>query len=324
MVIAKPHPDWLIPLELPMPGLLGSVTCYLVQSGDEAALIDTGTGEQSSLDALKSQLDRHGLRPADISTVACTHYHVDHCGLAGFFKDAGASVLMSQQDSDTLSQYFKNPDFDTDRALFYGQHDVPKEFEQTVGQTFNFFREMHREFDADVILSNGGIFSAGGRKMKVIATPGHTEGHLCFLDIDSNILFTGDHILPAGTVHLAMRAESSVNDVLGQYMESLKTIEMLGSGVKGYAGHEGVIDNVSLRAAQTREYHLARAARVENAVSNRPAGCYQIARQVFGEKRQPVSKWLATSQTLTYLEYLTAAGLVKVSVESGYNVYWNS
>lgn len=53
-------------------------TCFLLDTGDERALIDCGA---SSMIALK----RAGIDPNDIGTILVTHLHADHFGGLPFF-----------------------------------------------------------------------------------------------------------------------------------------------------------------------------------------------------------------------------------------------
>jgi hydroxyacylglutathione hydrolase len=47
-------------------------------------------------------------------------------------------------------------------------------------------------------LQDGDSISAGGRKLEVIHTPGHTPGAVCLYDRKDRILFSGDTVFPEG------------------------------------------------------------------------------------------------------------------------------
>ncbi len=49
-----------------------------------------------------------------------------------------------------------------------------------------------RKFVADVLLEDGDLIELGSVCLKVISTPGHTPGGVCFLDETTGIMFTGD------------------------------------------------------------------------------------------------------------------------------------
>ena len=70
----------------------------------------------------------------------------------------------------------------------------------------------------DQRVSGGEILSIGGCDVEVIATPGHTNEHVCFLTSDGD-LFTGDTILGAGTT-----AIFPPDGHMGDYLRSLHTL----------------------------------------------------------------------------------------------------
>ncbi len=63
---------------------MGAVTCYLVRSGRELVLVDTGIGPRKRPGFPSGHLDQAltdaGVSPADITAVVHTHLHIDHVG----------------------------------------------------------------------------------------------------------------------------------------------------------------------------------------------------------------------------------------------------
>lgn len=83
----------------------------------------------------------------------------------------------------------------------------------------------------DIKLAGGDVFDFGGHAMRVIATPGHTMGHVCFYFPDDGILFTGDALFSMGTGRLF---EGSAEDLWG-YIQLLKALP---DDTLIYCGHE--------------------------------------------------------------------------------------
>jgi len=102
-------------------------------------------------------------RPA---AILLTHIHPDHVGGAAALRDAtGASVAVHRS-----------------RAAFvYGGRPLAPD------------RELS---DGDEILHHEG-------RLRVVHTPGHESGHVCYYDPDRRWLFTGDLILGTGTTVVA-------------------------------------------------------------------------------------------------------------------------
>jgi len=49
-----------------------------------------------------------------------------------------------------------------------------------------------------VELAEGGVIRFGGIRLRVLHTPGHTQGSVCLLDDDGGLLFSGDTLFPGG------------------------------------------------------------------------------------------------------------------------------
>ncbi len=77
-------------LDLRFQGLPGLIASYLIESGGEYALIETGPG--STLETLRAAIRAVGVDEAAIKKVFVTHIHLDHAGAAGWFAQQGATV----------------------------------------------------------------------------------------------------------------------------------------------------------------------------------------------------------------------------------------
>jgi N-acyl homoserine lactone hydrolase len=92
------------------------VSCYLIRHGDVYLLWDTGqpksylnqpltqgdTDSDSLTTTVVEQLAMIGVKPAQVSIVGISHYHLDHTGQAIDF--AHAQLLIGQKDFEALSQ----------------------------------------------------------------------------------------------------------------------------------------------------------------------------------------------------------------------------
>lgn len=92
-----------------------------------------------------------------------THAHFDHCKDAAVLQKAGAEIYVHGDDV----------------ALIDGKGNLA----EAMGFEFISFRP-------DVIVNDGDILDLYGVRVKVIHTPGHTAGGVCYLS--ENFLFSGD------------------------------------------------------------------------------------------------------------------------------------
>ena len=143
-----------------------SSNSYLLK-GKKRALIDPGL--KNNEPNLKESLQQAGLSPEDIDLVLLTHGHIDHFSAAGVFKQA--ELLMSQADAEFVNQ----ADTEATCASYFphGSADFPP---------------------IKRYLENNEIIDLEGFKLKVIFTPGHSQGSVCFLEEEKGLLFSGDTV----------------------------------------------------------------------------------------------------------------------------------
>jgi glyoxylase-like metal-dependent hydrolase (beta-lactamase superfamily II) len=133
------------------------------------------------------------------------------------------------------------------------------------------------EFDFDLI--DGDMVPASGGTLSVVHTPGHTPGHLCFLDRDRQVLFTGDHVLPRVSPNISKRPGTGA-DPLGDYLASLSVLGMAVDAhpVLALPGHEWEFDNVSTRTRQLGQHHVDRLQEITDLIAGEAMSVWETAR----------------------------------------------
>ena len=137
-------------------GLLRVNTFFIVNEENEAVVIDCGENYQRVKETEKNL----GFK---IKAVLLTHAHFDHAGCAKKLQDDGAKIYISKNDADKL----------------HNELNLGKRF----GRNFE-------DLTADFTFGDGEELTICSITFKVIATPGHTDGSVCFM-LD-NMLFSGD------------------------------------------------------------------------------------------------------------------------------------
>ncbi|NIN73046.1 MAG: MBL fold metallo-hydrolase [Gemmatimonadetes bacterium] len=152
---------------------------YLVLGTERGVLIDAGTGIGDIRQVVEELTDL----PV---SVVLTHEHYDHIGGAYRFDEiaapsdpAGLAVLAAGRDSESLQGYI------TDDYLW---KPLPEGFD---GPTWTIPPIVPTQ-----LLEDGDIIDLGGRTLEVIETPGHSPAHICLLDRENRLLWTGDHFFP--------------------------------------------------------------------------------------------------------------------------------
>lgn len=87
-------------------------------------------------------------------------------------------------------------------------------------------------------LADGQVIDLGNRPLKVIHTPGHSEGSVCFLDTKNRILFSGDTV---NNSIILMRQPNNDTKLIRQYHETLEKLWKESDQYDCLAiGHDGV------------------------------------------------------------------------------------
>lgn len=172
-------------------GLSNDPDChvYLVDGGDEMALIDCGLATGDSLERILSNVRNEGLDPAKITKIILTHYHMDHAGGASQFRDRlGAEIVAPADAAETLRTGDERA-VALDMAKAAGLYPMDYRFEPV--------EVAHEVRDGDRV-------PVGGLELEVIETPGHCDGHVSYLlhGKERRYLFAGDAVFSGGRVVL--------------------------------------------------------------------------------------------------------------------------
>ena len=161
-------------LDLMFQDAAGVIAAYLVESGGEVALIETGPG--STLHALCAGIATAGFRLEQVKKVFVTHVHLDHAGAAGWWAGQGAKVYCHPRAHRHL--------IDPGRLIGSAK--------QVYGEAFDaLWGEMVPAPEEQVqALQDGESVPLGNETVTAHETSGHARHHHAFAV--GNVCFTGD------------------------------------------------------------------------------------------------------------------------------------
>jgi glyoxylase-like metal-dependent hydrolase (beta-lactamase superfamily II) len=306
-------------LRLPLTGSpLRHTNGYLIRADDGWTLVDCGWDMPDVLEALRNQITEIGARLEDIRTLVITHYHTDHYGMAGTLIGlTQAKLLMHRLDWVHIQQEMVDFGTTIDRMnAWIKLNGAPEEMTAAERDraTHNFRR--YTIVEPDLKVEDGHEIVVKEHKLKVVWTPGHTNGHICLYDAERRTLMTGDHVLDPISPNVSLARDYQVNP-LGEYLQSLRKVGELDADLV-LPAHGDPFRDISRRVRELLAHHDEREAEVLEAVSHGERTGYQVASALpWTRRRRPFSdlqlgqQRMAMTETLAHLEELRARGLAQ-------------
>ncbi len=225
---------------------------FLVRDGDEGALVDSGFGDEKSIQARLDFLKEH----ADVRVryIILTHHHFDHSSGAKQIREAtGAQVTLHPQEEKFLRDW-------------HGE--VPQDFEMPDGpdateeqkkaaQQIQQFRKQAAEAGPEILMNDGDAFTVGALTLQVVHTPGHTLGSVCLYLPQEKALFTGDTALGLGTVAISPPPYGD----MALYLQSLARLQTLDCAVM-LPGHGQAVHDVKSKLQDLIDHRHEREAQI--------------------------------------------------------------
>ncbi len=204
----------------PWQGQANNCNTYLFK-GNQTIIFDPGhiynDYNESCLEILSRQMIADGITLADIDLILCTHGHPDHVESVGLVREkSGARLGIHQSDEVFL---------DATEHLY-----ASRSGKELLSLKPDFYLD---EGELDLATGNSG--SSKNDQIRVITSPGHSPGCVCFYLPEEKALVSGDTVfqnsigradLPGGDI-----------DTLGRSVEKLSLLEDIELLLPGHMGY---------------------------------------------------------------------------------------
>ena len=181
--------------------------CYVLwDETNEAVIIDPGCLYEDEKQALKSFVQSNGLI---LKHLLNTHLHLDHIfGNPFVQREFGLKPEIASQDEGLINKC-----------------------KEQAKQLFNI--ELDYDFPpVGKLLTDGDTITFGSHTLKVISTPGHSRGSVCYYCKEENVMFSGDTLF----YHSIGRTDFEGGSML-QIIQSLRMLAQMPDETTVLSGH---------------------------------------------------------------------------------------
>ncbi|OAT84992.1 MBL fold metallo-hydrolase [Desulfotomaculum copahuensis] len=308
-------------VRLPLPFRLNHVNCYAIKGRAGWWLVDSGLNDEPTRRTWLDFMREYQIRGRDIKGIYLTHYHPDHYGAAGWLQQlSGAPVYISATDAGAADLYWRHGE-ETFKAVYslFTENGMPAELTEAVVESALRLLSRVRPHPEEISTLAAGEVQLGDYIYQVLATPGHSDGHLCFYQQDNHILFSGDHLLPQITSNISLWPFADPNP-LKNFLQSLAENHRLPDCLV-LPAHGNSFTGVQQRVSQLEAHHRERLELMRR-VASPGATAYDVCRQVFKEELSLHEIRFAMAETLAHLVFLVERGELKKRYGGGVNIYF--
>lgn len=321
MLIA-PGIHWL---RMHLPFSLSHINLWLLEDDDGWCIVDSGV----NIDECRRTWE-HTFKTVmggkSVSRVLITHLHPDHIGCAGWLTDRFDVPLWMTRDEYLLARilvadtgrpapeegdrFYRGAGFEADQMEFYHQmfgmfgkyvHELPESY--------------HRLRDGDTV-------AIGEREWEVIVGRGHSPEHACLFSAASNLLISGDQLLPTISSNVSVFPTEPEANPLRDWLESLQLLKdrtpddvvVLPAHGKPFRGAHNRLDALIAE-------HLDGLQKLEN-ICQEPRRVVDTFPALFKSKIDNRNLIMATGESIAHLNYLLQEDRITVTQDDdGVNWY---
>lgn len=293
---------------------------YLVVDAADAVVIDPGLDSPAGVEALARGAAVAGVDLGELTGILVTHHHPDHLGMAARLRRrSGARVAVHEAEATVIAQLAeRSASRDAERAWLAAvdaSSDVVAQMEAQSRAMAAFLRA--QVCRPDERLRDGDVVRIGARALHVVHTPGHTGGHVCLVDRQAALLFTGDHVLPTINPNVGLHATGRGADPIGDYLDALERLRAF-DGCTVLPGHEYAFERLNERLDALVAHQSARRHALLDVLHERGASSVSDAAAALTWSRSwedfgAGDRRLALATTYAHLRHLELRGLVAAS-----------
>lgn len=272
-------------IRLDLPFRLNHVNIYLLADGDGWAMVDTGFGNDATIQAWTA-LFEGPLADKPISRVIVTHAHPDHVGQAGWIVQRFKCPFYMSQVEYLQGVYHQNRRT-AERVVgsreFFRRHGMDEAItEQLLGRGQEYLKKTVPLPAAYRRLTDGDDITIGSRTFRVLTGAGHSPDQVMLYCAAEKLFLSADQVLSKISPNVSVWAHEPDENSLGAYLHSLKRLaDTLPDDVLVLPGHGVPFHGLKIRIKQLADHHEERCQMIAAACKNSAKTSAELVPVVF-------------------------------------------
>lgn len=215
-------------LRMPLPFALSHINLWLLEGSDHWDIVDTGVCNKEA-QAVWRRVFSDVTRNAPVDRIIVTHMHPDHVGCAGWLcHEFNSDLWMSREEYFLCRILTADTGRDTpaEGIDFYHSAGFPPESMDRYQEIFGMFGRLVSPLpESYTRLQDGDEIDIAGRTWSVIIGRGHSPEHACLYCVDSNVLISGDQLLPTISSNVSVFPTEPTANPLADWLTSLQDLK---------------------------------------------------------------------------------------------------
>jgi glyoxylase-like metal-dependent hydrolase (beta-lactamase superfamily II) len=316
---ASPGVFWV---RMPLPFALDHINLWLMRDEIDGVrgwtIVDCGISDETIRANWERVFESH-LDGLPVLRVIVTHCHPDHLGLADWICRGGDKKRWNARLWISLGEYAMGRVMAAGDGSNAGGERAARHFARH-GLTDEASLEALKKRDSYYPtlvpsippqfrrLRNGDTLTIGGRAWEVVTGYGHSPEHSALFCAESNVLISGDMVLPRISTNVSVVDVEPEADPLTLYLDSIERMRAIDAGVLVLPSHGLPFKGLHTRIDQLQAHHAERFAETLEACAEAPQSAFELVPVLFKRPLDLHQMTFAMGESLAHLHALWFRG----------------